>query len=243
MPSGAFNFSRTFESDAGLPEDAYGGEFMNDDETNGLFPFVDADVLQLNQATYTESKALGAASDRTTEHAQLGAPGYTPDLHRVSSSSGSSRSDGSNSSRTGSRTSPDIMMTKDIPFNNSKTPIALNGNGGFGADGTVDFLMDDAQIPSHFDNNYFDFESASIESASSSPSAVPAAEGHHSMSPEAHLMGSMVPRGSPNAKRTKTHMKAQSVRNAAPVVGRICWLIREITATLIDPRIPGITHN
>lgn len=197
MPSTAYTFGGTFDPDSGMQGTTY-GEFMNDDESS---LFADNEILQaLDDSSFQDPKALIAASDRTVETTQL-------ELHRVSSSSGSSRSTGSNSSRNGSRTSADIMMTKDSPFSNFKS-------ASFSADGTDLTMLDDSSFNSvnhfdeanHFDEKYFDFDSAS-----SSPSAAP--DAHNALSPGVSMMSSMAPVRSPNVKRPKTHMKAQSVRN------------------------------
>lgn len=214
MPSTGFSgFGGTFEPDSGLPSTTY-GEFMNEDDNLFGLPNTDSDVLQaLGSTNFDDPKALLAATDRPEHSTKPGAPGFSPASHRDSSSSASSRSADSNSPRTGSQTSADIMMTEDASFADFKPAGVLSGGmfSGDGGDGG-DFSMLDESLDSsinadnHFNDNYFDFESAS-----SSPSAAPTTDGQTAFSPESRLTTSTVPMKSPNVKRVRNHIKAQSV--------------------------------
>ncbi|KAM0814919.1 hypothetical protein AB5N19_00712 [Seiridium cardinale] len=210
MPSAGFSdFGGTFEPDTGLPSTTY-GEFMNEDDN--LFGLTNSDpnVLHaLGASTFGDPKSLLLPSDPPAHSTKPGAPGFSPISHRDSSSSASSRSADSNSPRTGSQTSADIMMTEDASFTNFK-PVGGLPEGVFSGDGGDFSVLDDSidssvNADNHFNDNYFDFESAS-----SSPSAAPAVDGHVSFSPENQVTATMVSTKSPNVKRSKSHAKAQS---------------------------------
>jgi hypothetical protein len=213
MPSAGFSdFGGTFEPDTGLPSTTY-GEFMNEDDNLFGLPNSDSNVLQaLGASTFGDPKSLLAVSDRPAHSTKPGAPCFSPISHRDSSSSASSRSADSNSPRTGSQTSADIMMTEDASFSNFKPMVGLP-EGVFSGDGADFSVLDDSldssmNADNHFNDNYFDFESAS-----SSPSAAPTVEGQAVFSPENHARALTMPIKSPNAKRPKSHTKAQSVSN------------------------------
>lgn len=211
MPSAGFsNFGGTFEPDTGLPSTTY-GEFMNDDDNLFGLPNGGSDVLQaLGATSFGDPKSLLTTSEQPQHSTKPGAPGFSPPSHQDSSSSASSESAESDSPRTGSQTSADIMMTEDATFTNFKSIGGLptdmfTGDGGDFTmlDGTLDSSMN---ADNHFNDNYFDFESAS-----SSPSAAPTVDGQNTLSPENHT--TTISTRSPNAKRVKSHSKAQSVSN------------------------------
>lgn len=212
MPSTGFSgFGGTFEPDSGLPSTTY-GEFMNEDDNLFGLPNGDADVLQaLESSTFGDPKALLTTSEHAQHSTKPGAPGFSPPSHRDSSSSAaSSRSAESNSPRTGSQTSADIMMTEEPTFTNFKSIDGLPTEMFSGDAGDFSMLDDSLEssmnADNHFNDNYFDFESAS-----SSPSAAPTADSRSAFSPENHVTTTAVPTRSPNAKRAKSHAKAQSV--------------------------------
>ncbi|KAI1863985.1 uncharacterized protein JN550_009264 [Neoarthrinium moseri] len=215
MPATGFSgFGGTFEPDSGMPSATYGGEFMIDADDN-LFGLgtADSDALQaLDPSACGDTKALLTTTGGSGHSAKPGVPGFSPASHRDSSSSASTSSRGADSTspKTGSQTSTDMMMTDDAALGDWKPLDGLPDGLLHGDEGNFS-MMDESMDSSiaadhhnHFDNNYFDFESAS-----SSPSP-PTADGQNSLSPESHISTAQVPIKSPSAKRTKTHVKAQS---------------------------------
>lgn len=214
MPSTGFSgFGGTFEPDSGVPSATYGGEFMIDSDDNlfGLAPG-DSEALQALDS-FSDPKAFLKVPVHLEHNTETGAPGFSPVSHRDSSSSASSRSAGSNSPKTGSQTSADMNMTDDASFGDWK-PLdglpdgLLNGDENYAM---LDDPIDPMNADNHFDNNYFDFESAS-----SSPSP-PTVDGQVTVSPQNQVTTTTIPTKSPSAKRVKGHGKAQSVSLAAVV--------------------------
>lgn len=165
----------------------FGGEFFLDSDDNSpdveLFPYRTGNI---------DPKALHPVADGQQDIASLGVIGYSPPSHRGSSSSGSSRSAGSNSPKT-SQTPGDMMMSEYAPME------GLKGFEGLG--------YDEAGYNDGVDADSIDMflNMDSIDGAGNSPRP-PTADGQVSLSPESLLTTPIMP----SAKKARGHSKAQS---------------------------------